>query len=131
MPLILSILYTIFPIDLIPDILGPIGFSDDLCILIVGTIKTFKRVKTGVKVVKTGTKALGFISSFINFIKEVIKFIFGLACIGIIIVIGIFIISFIVSLFKDNSDIFASVITKIQTIYKEAFDKLITILPFK
>ncbi|WP_304333370.1 DUF1232 domain-containing protein [Brachyspira innocens] len=124
MPLILSILYTVFPIDLIPDILGPIGFSDDLCILIVGAIKTFKRVRTGIK-------AVGFIESVFDFIKEALKFIFKLICIAIIIVIGIFIISFIVSLFKDNSDIFASVMTKIQTMYKEAFEKLITILPFK
>ena len=124
MPLILSILYTVFPIDLIPDILGPIGFSDDLCILIVGAIKTFKRVRTGIK-------AVGFIESVFDFIKEALKLIFKLICIAIIIVIGIFIISFIVSLFKDNSDIFASVMTKIQTMYKEAFEKLITILPFK
>ncbi|MEI0445838.1 DUF1232 domain-containing protein [Brachyspira intermedia] len=124
MPLVLSILYTIFPIDLLPDILGPIGFSDDVCILLVGAIKTFKRVRSGIK-------AVGFIESVFNFIKEALKFIFKLICIAIIIVIGIFIISFIVSLFKDNSDIFASVITKIQTIYKEAFSKFITILPFK
>lgn len=124
MPLVLSILYTIFPIDLLPDILGPIGFSDDVCILLVGAIKTFKRVKSGIK-------AVGFIESVFNFIKEALKFIFKLICIAIIIVIAIFIISFIVSLFKDNSDIFASVITKIQTIYKEAFSKFITILPFK
>ena len=104
--------------------MGPIGFSDDLCILIVGTIKTFKRVRTGIK-------AVGFIESVFDFIKEALKFIFKLICIAIIIVIGIFIISFIVSLFKDNSDIFASVMTKIQTMYKEAFEKLITILPFK
>lgn len=124
MPLILSILYTIFPIDLLPDILGPIGFSDDVCILLVGAIKTFKRVRSGIK-------AVGFIESVFDFIKEALKFIFKLICIAIIIVIGIFIISFIVSLFKENSDIFTSVITKIQSIYKEAFDKLITILPFK
>ena len=124
MPLVLSILYTIFPIDLLPDILGPIGFSDDVCILLVGAIKTFKRERSGIK-------AVGFIESVFNFIKEALKFIFKLICIAIIIVIGIFIISFIVSLFKDNSDIFASVITKIQTIYKEAFSKFITILPFK
>ena len=124
MPLILSILYTIFPIDSLPDILGPIGFSDDVCILLVGAIKTFKRVKTGVKVVKTGNKVF-------SFIKAVLQFIFGLACLGIIIVIGIFVISFIVSLFKENSDIFVSFIGKIQTIYKEAFDKLVSILPFK
>ncbi|MCZ9962220.1 DUF1232 domain-containing protein [Brachyspira hyodysenteriae] len=124
MPLILSILYTIFPIDLLPDILGPIGFSDDICILLVGAIKTFKRVRSGIK-------AVGFIESVFDFIKEALKFILKLICIAIIIIIGIFIISFIISLFKDNSDIFASVITKIQTVYKEAFDKFITILPFK
>ena len=124
MPLILSILYTIFPIDLLPDILGPIGFSDDVCILLVGAIKTFKRVRSGIK-------AVGFIESVFDFIKEALKFIFKLICIAIIIVIAIFIVSFIISIIKDNSDIFASVITKIQSIYKEAFNKLITILPFK
>ena len=75
MPLVLSILYTIFPIDLLPDILGPIGFSDDVCILLVGAIKTFKRVRSGIK-------AVGFIESVFNFIKEALKFIFKLICIG-------------------------------------------------
>lgn len=32
-PISLALIYTIFPIDLLPDLLGPLGFSDDAAIL--------------------------------------------------------------------------------------------------
>lgn len=31
-PMILALVYTVFPIDFLPDLLGPLGFADDAAI---------------------------------------------------------------------------------------------------
>ncbi len=43
-----GILYALFPLDLIPDLLGPVGWVDDIGVLIVSfvfALRSYRRVK--------------------------------------------------------------------------------------